>query len=123
MGAAARPEKGAPGTRAASPARAAGAGPAPARYVGRAAPHPAPAPAMADRPDPTVGASDATPATGRERRRNHALRELVDEMLASIRVAANHDLWTDEERRQYEEDLARIMERVRAEATRHKPEP
>ena len=66
-------------------------------------------------------ASPATPeppaAGGRERRRNHALRDLVDEMLASIRVASNNDLWTADERARYEEDLARIMERVRGEAT------
>jgi hypothetical protein len=86
---------------------------------------------MADHPTPSVGASGAAPEstggaapapTGRERRRNHALRDLVDEMLASIRVAANRDLWTDAERVQYEEDLARIMERVRGEAV-SKPRP
>ena len=77
---------------------------------------------MADHPTPAPEGA-ATPApTGRERRRNHALRDLVDEMLASIRVAANHDLWTDEERTQYEQDLARIMERVRGEAV-GKPRP
>ena len=68
------------------------------------------------------GAPDAPGApaepTPRDRRRNHALRELVDEMLASIRVASNHDLWTPEERARYQEDLARIMERVRGEAVR-----
>ncbi len=51
-----------------------------------------------------------------DRRRNHALRELVDEMLASIRVAASRDLWTPEERSQYERELAGIMARVRGEA-------
>ena len=51
-----------------------------------------------------------------ERRRNHALRELVDEMLASIRAAARHDLWTAEERAQYERELSTIMSRVRTEA-------
>jgi hypothetical protein len=51
-----------------------------------------------------------------ERRRNQALRELVDEMLASIRVAANRDLWTPQERQQYESELSHIMTRVRSEA-------
>ena len=50
---------------------------------------------------------------GLERRRNPRLRELVDEMLASIRAAANKDLWTPEERAQYQADMARIMESVR----------
>ena len=44
------------------------------------------------------------------------LRELVDEMLASIRTAANRDLWTPDERQHYESELALIMNRVRAEA-------
>ena len=37
-------------------------------------------------------------STGIERRNNPRLRELVDEMLASIRAAHNLDLWTNEER-------------------------
>ena len=53
---------------------------------------------------------------GQERRRNPRLRELVDEMLASIRAAANKDLWTAEERAQYQADMARIMESVREHA-------
>jgi hypothetical protein len=64
--------------------------------------------------------SDASPTTPHakppERRRNQALRELVDEMLASIRVAANRDLWTPQERQQYESELSLIMTRVRSEA-------
>jgi hypothetical protein len=63
---------------------------------------------------------DASPTAARakppERRRNQALRELVDEMLASIRVAANRDLWTPQERQQYESELSLIMTRVRSEA-------
>lgn len=51
-----------------------------------------------------------------ERRRNPRLRELVDEMLASVRVAARRDLWTEAERKQYEDELADIMRRVRFEA-------
>jgi len=41
---------------------------------------------------------------------------LVDEMLASIRAAANVDLWTPEERDRYEADMARIMKTVRTHA-------
>ncbi len=58
------------------------------------------------------------PRPGSERRRNHALRELIDEMLASIRSAANRDLWTPDERAQYEQELAGIMARVRSQSTR-----
>jgi hypothetical protein len=54
--------------------------------------------------------------SGRERRANARLRELVDEMMASIRVAANVDLWTAEERARYEADMARIMASVRDQA-------
>lgn len=50
------------------------------------------------------------------RRHNPRLRELVDEMLASIRAAANVDLWTTEERDRYEADMARIMKTVRTHA-------
>lgn len=53
---------------------------------------------------------------GPERRHNPRLRELVDEMLASIRAAANVDLWTAEERERYEADMARIMKTVRTHA-------
>ncbi len=53
---------------------------------------------------------------GPERRHNPRLRELVDEMLASIRAAANVDLWTPEERDRYEADMARIMKTVRTHA-------
>ena len=60
---------------------------------------------------------ESSPRPGSERRRNHALRELIDEMLASIRSATNRDLWTPEERTQYEQELATIMSRVRSEAT------
>ena len=57
-----------------------------------------------------------TPPNGSERRRNPRLRELVDEMMASIRAAANVDLWTPEERDRCQTDMARIMESVRAHA-------
>ncbi len=66
---------------------------------------------MTDHPPPRPGSPGAP-----ERRRNPALRELIDEMLASIRVAANRDLWTLAERAQYERELADIMARVRSEA-------
>lgn len=56
------------------------------------------------------------PHAGPERRHNPRLRELVDEMLASIRAAANVDLWTPEERARYEEDMMRIMSNVRSQA-------
>ncbi len=59
------------------------------------------------------------PYGGSERRSNPRLRELVDEMLASIRAAANVDLWTAEERSRYEADMARIMESVREHAIDH----
>ncbi len=58
----------------------------------------------------------ASPTPPMERRRNTRLRELIDEMLASVRVAAGRDLWTEAERRQYESELADIMQRVRFEA-------
>ena len=54
-----------------------------------------------------------------ERRTNAALRELIDEMLASIRAATSRELWTGEERAQYERELAEIMVRVRSEAVKH----
>ncbi len=53
---------------------------------------------------------------GQERRRNPRLRELVDEMMASIRAASNADLWTADERARCEADMARIMDSVRAQA-------
>jgi hypothetical protein len=53
---------------------------------------------------------------GADRRRNPRLRELVDEMLASIRAATNSELWSPEERAAYEADMARIMDSVRQQA-------
>ena len=58
------------------------------------------------------------PLPGSERRKNAALRELVDEMLASIRTATRNELWSDQERAQYEQELAGIMSRVRQETMR-----
>ena len=59
----------------------------------------------------TDGAND-----GAERRSNPRLRELVDEMLASIRASANVDLWTPQERASCEAEMARIMSTVREHA-------
>jgi hypothetical protein len=64
----------------------------------------------------------STPAAGVDRRKNPALRELIDEMLASIRSATNNELWTPDERTQYERELGEIMARVRSEAVR-RPHP
>lgn len=60
--------------------------------------------------------TSTSPASPQERRVNPRLRELVDEMMASIRAAANVDLWTPEERAAYEADMARIMATVRDQA-------
>jgi len=57
-----------------------------------------------------------SPYGGNERRSNPRLRELVDEMLASIRAAANVELWTPEERDRCEADMVRIMKTVRSHA-------
>ena len=56
---------------------------------------------------------------GIERRTNPRLRELVDEMLASIRAAHHVDLWTNDERARCQADMARIMESVREHAIDH----
>ena len=72
-----------------------------------------------DTPNGPPAGHDASASGGKpadERRRNTRLRELVDEMLASIRIAANQDLWTPEERARYEADMARIMDSVRQQA-------
>lgn len=69
---------------------------------------------------PNTTRLDSNPYDGLERRNNPRLRELVDEMLASIRAAHNVDLWTDQERARYQADMARIMEAVREHAIDHK---
>lgn len=52
-----------------------------------------------------------------ERRRNAALRELIDELLFRVRDANQHlDFWTPEERAQAEHELSTIMSRVRGAA-------
>ena len=77
------------------------------------------------RPDPSHRAAAAAepargtggqPPQGTERRKNPRLRELIDEMLATVRVAVNRDLWTPEERARTETQLAEMMTRVRAQA-------
>ena len=60
---------------------------------------------------------------GTERRRNPRLRELVDEMLVSIRFAANKELWTEEERARCQEDMQRIMASVREHAVETRSAP
>lgn len=74
-------------------------------------------------PAPAVAAPGAhravAPPGGAERRRNSHLRELIEEMLVSIRVATNRDLWTAEERQGAEAELTRIMEQVRVQAFRN----
>ena len=50
----------------------------------------------------------------RERRRNHALRSLIEEMLEEVREATrHHETLTAEEREKAEAELALIMSRVR----------
>ena len=52
-----------------------------------------------------------------DRRRNAALRELIDELLFRVRDANQHmDFWTPEERARAEEELSTIMSRVRGAA-------
>ena len=59
---------------------------------------------------------DSSSYDGGERRSNPRLRELVDEMMATIRAAANVDLWTPQERASCEAEMARIMGTVREHA-------
>jgi hypothetical protein len=54
--------------------------------------------------------------TDRERRRHHHLRDLIDEMLASLRAASNRDLFSADERADAELQLKAIMARVHSEA-------
>jgi hypothetical protein len=74
-------------------------------------------------PNTSTTASDGArprggPPGGRERRRNPHLRELIDEMLATVRVTLRQDLISDAERVDAERQLEMIMARVRAEAVR-----
>ena len=67
---------------------------------------------------PTAAPAYSSPASSslRERRTNRRLRELIDEMLASVRVSVNRDLWTPQERAQAEAELAHLMDAIRCEA-------
>ena len=68
---------------------------------------------MPTRTSPSTPPSSGTPPV--ERRTNLRLRELIDEMLASVRVAVNRDLWTPEERAAAEAELATLMDAIRRE--------
>jgi hypothetical protein len=63
---------------------------------------------------PSAG-TNAVPAPGvPERRRNAALRALIDEMLFQVRgMQRDNEAWTPEERARAEAELDRIMARVR----------
>ncbi|MDQ3810822.1 MAG: hypothetical protein M3336_11075 [Chloroflexota bacterium] len=75
--------------------------------------------------------TSSTSGTPIERRRNLALRRLIDEMLGQVReIHSAAPLWTPEERAQAEAQLEIIMARVRREAaglpveqTEHSPKP
>jgi hypothetical protein len=73
---------------------------------------------MTDSPNKSGQPTDRThaSASAHERRRHHHLRDLVDEMMASIRAAANHDIFSADDRAEAESQLERIMARVHAEA-------
>jgi hypothetical protein len=61
--------------------------------------------------------SDPAATPDQERRRNAALRELIDELLFRVRDANQRlDFWTPEERAKAEEELSTIMSRVRGAA-------
>jgi len=79
---------------------------------------------MPQPPRPAAAPPDgAAPAAPRERRSNARLRELIDEMLASVRVSVNRDIWEPGEREAAEADLARLMDAVRREAVAAPPRP
>lgn len=71
---------------------------------------------IAGNPDISGMNQPSKSAKSDERRRNPHLREMVDELLATIRVAANRDLWSTDERAQCEADMARIMDNIRQQA-------
>lgn len=64
----------------------------------------------------SVMPQDSSTYSGGERRANPRLRELVDEMLATIRAAHHVELWTPQERASCEAEMARIMGSVREHA-------
>lgn len=60
-------------------------------------------------------ASSGSPAPAAERRRNAALRKLIDEMLVQVRgIQRENEAWTPEERATAEAELDRILTRVRS---------
>ena len=67
-------------------------------------------------PAAAAPARASAPPSPRERRTNARLRELIDEMLVSVRVAVNREHWTGEEREAAAAELSRIMDAVRSEA-------
>ena len=74
-------------------------------------------PVVGARPSFSHGMSDPAIKPDIERRRNAALRELIDELLFRVRDAnQNLDFWTPEERARAEEELSTIMSRVRGAA-------
>jgi hypothetical protein len=66
---------------------------------------------------PTLRMSHPAATHDPERRRNAALRELIDELLFRVRDANQHrDFWTPEARAKAEQELSTIMSRVRGAA-------
>ena len=65
--------------------------------------------------------AEAAPPDPTERRRNLALRKLIDEMLFQVRgMQRDHTAWSAEERAQAQAELDRIMGRVRQAASEAK---
>ena len=63
---------------------------------------------------PAGGDAPASAPAASDRRRNLALRALIDEMLFQVRgMQRDHPDWGADERAQAEAELARIMTRVR----------
>jgi hypothetical protein len=69
-------------------------------------------------------ASSSAPAPAAERRRNAALRKLIDEMLVQVRgLQRENEAWTPQERATAEAELDRILNRVRTAAVARDGEP
>jgi hypothetical protein len=69
-------------------------------------------------------ASSRAPAPVAERRRNAALRKLIDEMLLQVRgLQRENEAWTPQERATAEAELDRILNRVRTAAVTRDGEP
>jgi hypothetical protein len=73
----------------------------------------------------TGDASSGAPApAASERRRNAALRKLIDEMLSQVRgIQRENEAWTPQERATAEAELDRILTRVRNVAVARDGEP